>query len=233
MEYPDYPYPENTSTFPTQPEVLDYLHSYADNFGLKKHIKLSREVVRAVPIANDKWEVIVKNMRTKKFDTYIFDAIFVCNGHYAMPFIPQIDGAEDFQGKMMHSRDYRKATTFRSNCDQHCSFDEIKSINVTYFQIDKSVLVIGAASSGLDLTVQLSETADRVTLSRHKIRNETAEARDHRLRVFPPAVTQKDDVVRFTPTGAEFVDNSSQMFDVVIFATGIDRLTSLVFNFQF
>lgn len=89
------------------------------------------------------------------------------------------------------------------------------------FQPDQSVLVIGAGSSGLDATVQLAETAKSVTLSRHKIPDETPEAREHRLSVWPPTVIQKEDVARFTPTGAEFVDGSNQTFDTIIFATGI------------
>lgn len=84
---------------------------------------------------------------------------------------------------------------------------------------DQSILVIGGGVSGRDLVRQLSKTANRVTFSQHKIANETAKERT-RASWLSPNVILQDDVKRFTPTGAEFIDNSLQVFDVVIYATG-------------
>lgn len=49
----------------------------------------------------------------KIIETYIFDAIFVCNGHYFSTFIPHFDGIERFEGEQMHSHDYRCASAFK------------------------------------------------------------------------------------------------------------------------
>lgn len=66
----------------------------------------------------------------------------------------------------------------------------------------------------------LSKTANRITSSQRKRINETEEERAFHRRLLPPEVTLQDDVKRFTPNGAEFIDGSCEDFDAVIFATG-------------
>lgn len=112
MEFPDHHYPEGTIPFPPQAEVLKYIHSYADRFNLKKYIKFSHLVVRVLPIENGKWEIIVKNLPNNTFETRIYDAVFVANGHFSKPRFPNVPGADDFNGKLMHSHDYRRAEKF-------------------------------------------------------------------------------------------------------------------------
>lgn len=115
MEFPDFPYPEDTLVFPTQPDVLNYLHSYANRFDLKKHIKFNHSVVRVAPIEDDNWEIVVKNLRDGTFETNFFNAVFVANGHYSVPQIPKIAGSNEFKGKIIHSHDFRTAEAFRGN----------------------------------------------------------------------------------------------------------------------
>lgn len=116
MEYPDFHYPEDTLSFPPQSEVLNYLHSYANHFDLKKLIKFSHLVVRVAPVEQEKWEIVVKNLPNNTFETNIFDAVLICNGHYSDPQIPGIPGSEDFKGKIVHSHDFRTAEEFRGRC---------------------------------------------------------------------------------------------------------------------
>lgn len=112
MEFNGHPYPNGTKSYPPQADVLKYLHSYADRFEIKKHIKLSHLVIRVVPIENEKWEVIVKDLPNDKFHTLIYDVVFVANGHFASPRYPSIPGLDEFQGKLLHSHDYRSAEAF-------------------------------------------------------------------------------------------------------------------------
>lgn len=76
--------------------------------------------------------------------------------------------------------------------------------------------MIGGGVSGRDLVNHLSKTVSRVTLSQHKIPNKTTEI----LKSYSSRVTYRENVKRFTLNGAEFMDGSSQSFDVVIYATG-------------
>lgn len=189
MEFPGHSYPKDTISYPTQPHVFKYLHSYADRFSLKNYIKLNHLVIRVLPIENDKWEIIVKDLPNNSFKTLIYDAVFVCNGHFVTPRYPNIPGTNEFKGKIMHSHDYRTAKKFRG----------------------EKVLIVGGGPSGIDMVNQLSNTAIRVTLSQRKHLNSSE---------FPSNVILQEEVVRFTPTGAEFIDGTHQTFSVVILATG-------------
>lgn len=113
MEFLNHPHPNGTQSFQPQKDVLKYLRSYAERFDLNKYIKLSHLVVRVDPIENDKWNVTVRDLPNNKNITQIYDAVLVCNGHYFDPKYPKIEGTSEFKGRLMHSRDYRKASAFR------------------------------------------------------------------------------------------------------------------------
>lgn len=116
MEYSDFTYPENSISYVPQADVLNYLKSYADHFNVTEHIKFNHLVIRVLPIENDKWEVIVKDLPKNEFKTYIFDVVFVANGHSSTPITPHITGMEEFKGKMIHSHDYRSAEKYHGIC---------------------------------------------------------------------------------------------------------------------
>lgn len=117
MEYSGFLYPNDivnrNSSYLTRSEVLEYMHSFADHFNLTEHIKFNHLVLRVRPIENDRWEIITKDLPNDKYMTETFDAVFVCNGHYSEPNLPQIEGANAFKGKQIHSHDYRSTDPFR------------------------------------------------------------------------------------------------------------------------
>lgn len=112
MQFPDFPM-SNDISFPTHSDVLKYLHSYADHFDLNKNIKLNHLVYRVIPVENEKWEVIIKDLANNKFITKIYDSVFICNGHFFSPFIPQFEGTDQFRGNVIHSKNYRLSEAFR------------------------------------------------------------------------------------------------------------------------
>lgn len=87
-------------------------------------------------------------------------------------------------------------------------------------QIGEDILIIGHGNSGVDLVALLSNVASRVTSSQHRRVNETKEEHDKRRSLLPPHTILKENVKRFTPTGAEFIDGTHQAFSLIIFATG-------------
>lgn len=113
MEYPDHPYPKDTLSYPPQADVLKYLHSYADRFDLKKLMKFSHLIIRILPIENNGWEVIVKDLPNNKFESKMYDVVFICNGHFSTPRFPDLPGIDEFKGKIIHSHDYRDSEAFR------------------------------------------------------------------------------------------------------------------------
>lgn len=113
MQFLDFHLPNDVEPFPSQPEILKYLHAYADHFDLKRHIKLNHVVVRVRPIKNDRWEIIVHDLVNDKIITMQHDVVFVCNGHFFEPSIPNIEDADAFKGKLFHSHDFRSIDKFQ------------------------------------------------------------------------------------------------------------------------
>ncbi|KAG8039044.1 hypothetical protein G9C98_003351 [Cotesia typhae] len=143
-----------------------------------------------VPGSSTKWTVTVKNLETGVVAKEIFDAVMVCNGHYFEPSLPIIEGHDKFQGQQLHSHDYRVPETFAN----------------------KTVVVIGAGPSGMDLALEISSKAKQVILSHHN--------RDPIHTVFPENVIQKPDIKKIDETGLTFSNGEHQNVDVIFYCTG-------------
>lgn len=112
MEYADHVYAKNILPFPHRKDIWNYLNSYAIRFDVKKFIQFNRLVTNVTPIEGGKWKVFVKDLPNDKFESNVFDAVIVCNGHNSWPKIPVFDGIEEFSGKILHSHDFRNAATY-------------------------------------------------------------------------------------------------------------------------
>lgn len=147
MEYIDFPYPKNMQeSYLKQPEVLNYIHNYAEKFQLNDLIKFHRQVIDVKPIANGRWRVKIKNLPDNIEEVVDHDAIMICNGHYSLPFTPEVSGMEKFKGKIMHSSNFRRK----------------------YSYVGKKILVIGTGSSGTNISSILKDVANKVRKFRRK-----------------------------------------------------------------
>ena len=68
-----------------------------------------------------------------------YHIIPICR-HYSDPLLPEVPGMSEFEGKIMHSHDYREAQPFQG----------------------KTVLALGAGHSGIDIAIELAPFADKV-----------------------------------------------------------------------
>ncbi|KAL0123019.1 hypothetical protein PUN28_007568 [Cardiocondyla obscurior] len=149
MNFPDYITMEGLEpSCVSHQTVLNYLKNYAQHFNIYQHIQFGTKVEHVqLTLADncdqDKWLVQLKMIQTNKIELHCFDAIMVCNGHYFEPYIPSITGIESFPGIIMHSHAYRKPDEFSG----------------------KTVLILGAGSSGIDIGIDLSDQAAHVYLS--------------------------------------------------------------------
>lgn len=113
MEYPDHPYPSGIDSYPPSEVVLNYYQTFVAKFGLRDYIKFNHLVIRCQPIEDDRWELIVKDLPSNRFDTLTFDAVIVANGHHVTPRIPKLPGQNLFKGRVLHSHDYRTTEAFK------------------------------------------------------------------------------------------------------------------------
>ncbi|NWH73385.1 FMO1 monooxygenase, partial [Piaya cayana] len=145
--FSDFPYPEDFPVFLPNARLLDYLRHYAKHFSLQEHIRFGTTVISIRKHPNfattGQWDVVTE--ADGKQTSHIFDAIMVCSGNFSEPSLPLhcFPGIELFQGQYFHSRQYKHPDVFHG----------------------KRVLVVGMGNSGVDIAVEASRVAAKVTIS--------------------------------------------------------------------
>ncbi|ORX62821.1 FAD/NAD(P)-binding domain-containing protein [Hesseltinella vesiculosa] len=196
MQYRDFDFEANTPVFPSHTHVLAYLQRFAQTFDLAQHIRLDTHVVGASYQARQ-WTLTLRTADNALY-TETFDALVVATGHYSIPYIPSFPNLQALGRHGVtwsHSREYRQPEAFK----------------------DKTVLVVGSGSSGLDIVREGSRVAKRVF---HCVRS------DNRQSVQEHAqdrgnVQRVGLVDRILDNGhIQFVDGQAVQVDHVVFATG-------------
>lgn len=191
MCYPNEQFPENELSFVTADEVLKYYETFADKYKLKKYIKFNHEVVRVRPKDENQWEIIVKNLLSGNYETFNFDGVLICNGHFNSPSYPNYYTNSSCKIKQMHSHDYRYPEIFK----------------------DEKILVIGGNFSAVDIVQQTSKFASSVTWSHHL-------EHPPDLQAFGKNVSEKPDVMKLNENSVSFSDGSEDNFTLIIYCTG-------------
>lgn len=135
-EYPDFPMPRDYPDYPHHSQILEYLRSYAERFGLLPLIQFRGVVEQVSPLdesnARTQWEIRLEDGAHETVDVLI-----IANGHHTIPRIPEYP--ETFAGEWLHSAAYRSPDIFPG----------------------KRVLVVGGGNSGCDIVVEAAQFADR------------------------------------------------------------------------
>ena len=125
MQYSDQPFPAGLQLFPSRDSVTDYLDAYAKE--VHHLIQFSTQIidVRLKGGSNqDCWMVRYRDLLNKNTDKTEFDAVLVANGHFNVPYIPQIQGIsewnEKYPGIISHSKYFRVAETFTEKVRDFC-----------------------------------------------------------------------------------------------------------------
>lgn len=155
MQFREKPWTNVKESFITHRDVAEYLYEYERDFDLTKYISfdspvkqltvLSESSVSRVSPETEKWPRIRLEWEDgKQMKSEEFDAVLVCNGHYAKPSSPVLPGLEKyFDGEIVHSMSYDNPAEYAG----------------------KKVLCIGGRASGSDLAREISFHAERVYLS--------------------------------------------------------------------
>lgn len=60
-----------------------------------------------------RWEIRVE-YKDQTVKCHTFDAVMLCSGFYRGAYIPQVPGLDEFEGIVMHSREFRSGLKFRN-----------------------------------------------------------------------------------------------------------------------
>lgn len=91
-----------TRNFSPQPELLDYLRRWTDEFGLRQHICFEHEVIEAAWNEHTQaWDIAVSTPRGPELFTAT--DVVAAIGQFGIPSIPDLPGADEFDGTMFHT----------------------------------------------------------------------------------------------------------------------------------
>jgi cation diffusion facilitator CzcD-associated flavoprotein CzcO len=202
MGFQDLDWPQDSQIFPTHQTVLNYIDDYGKD--VQHLVQYETQVTNAEPTSNEpnsSWNVRTRDLRTNKEHEDIFDAVLVANGHFNVPYVPDIPGIREwnkrYPGAISHSKYFRRPEDFSG----------------------KNVIVVGNSASGADISNQIAPYCQQPLLWSNKsfsLYSASHGSNDPRRREVPP-------IARFLPQnrGVKFEDGSVvEDVDAVVFATG-------------
>jgi dimethylaniline monooxygenase (N-oxide forming) len=133
----DFPFAKGVAPYAHHTEMLGYLRSFADHFGVTERIRFSTTVTRVTPGPDGAGWII----ETSDGDTESYDSVIVATGHLHSPRLPELPGT--FDGTYVHSAAYREPLPYAG----------------------QRVCVIGLGNSACDIANDLSTVASRLVVS--------------------------------------------------------------------
>jgi len=222
---PGYAFPGDKKRYPSRDEVVDYLKTYAEKMQLP--IKHHMKVVRI-----HKQEQAF-HIETSSGEKYYSKNVIAATGSFQRPYMPVIDGHQDYQGHILHSSTYKNPDSFKG----------------------KSVIVVGRGNSAIQIGVELAPLAKTTlaTLRPVQFMPQTVLGRDlhfwlsvtgldgfpfwrfgvragtstsvidtgkYKEMISNGLPQQREMFMSFTSTGVVWADGQMEDVDAVIFSTG-------------
>ncbi|KAI0006652.1 hypothetical protein F4779DRAFT_555084 [Xylariaceae sp. FL0662B] len=179
-----------------------YVESLIERRGYHDLISYSTTVERAEKVGEE-WKVTLRKEGENSDYWWVewFDAVVVASGHYAVPYIPQIQGLQEFEkaqpGSVIHSKHFRGRQAYHG----------------------KRVVVVGASVSAADIAYDLVNAAllpvYAVVIGHNFNSYFGDEAFNH------PSIDKRPSISQVDGQTVHFVDGSSVPdVDSIIFGTG-------------
>ena len=137
LEFADYSFEEHfgkqIASYPPRAVLFDYIQGRVNKTNVRDWIRF-RTPVRSVEWDKDnsQFKVSVHDLVKDERYTEVFDNVVVASGHFSTPNVPEFDGLDRFNGRVMHAHDFRDAVEFK----------------------DKRLLLIGTSYSAEDIGSQ-------------------------------------------------------------------------------
>lgn len=137
LEFADYTFEEHFGqaipSYPPREVLWDYIKGRVEKTVVRDWCRF-RTPVRMVTFdeSTQKFTVTAHDLRQQTSYSEEFDHVVVATGHFSTPNIPQFEGFNTFNGRILHSHDFRDAMEFK----------------------DKDILIIGTSYSAEDIGSQ-------------------------------------------------------------------------------
>lgn len=99
--------------------VRDFVQGLVNRNGYQDFVSYRTTVERAEKVG-DEWKLTLRKEGDEGDDWWVeyFDAVVVATGHYWVPYVPHIEGLEEFEkdrpGSVIHSKHFRGRDHFRN-----------------------------------------------------------------------------------------------------------------------
>lgn len=137
LEFADYTFEEhfgtNIASYPPRAVLFDYIKGRVEKAGVRDWIRF-RSPVRRVEYCEDdgNFRVVAEDLASGSETDENFDHVVVASGHFSTPNVPEFEGFDTFNGRILHAHDFRDAREF----------------------IDQDILIIGTSYSAEDIGSQ-------------------------------------------------------------------------------
>ncbi len=195
LEFADYTFEKHFGraipSYPPRAVLTDYVKGRVEASGVRKWCKFNHSAHWVSYLEDrDIFCVTVRNLENDTLETEEFDYVVVTSGHFSIPNVPQFDGFHTFNGRILHSHDFRDALEFEG----------------------MDLLVIGTSYSAEDIASQCHKYGARSITISHR----TAPTGFH----WPDSFEEVPLLTHVDGETAYFKDGSSKRIDAIILCTG-------------
>lgn len=110
--FSDLSYPDDASIYPSHQQVRQYLETYKRRFDLDPFIRLNSRVLNVQEASDNRYEVTWESSGQSQ-QSAIFQRVIIASGRFNRPYVPKMEGLEDFKGTVMHAFHYRSSDKYK------------------------------------------------------------------------------------------------------------------------
>ncbi|MEH6387239.1 NAD(P)-binding domain-containing protein [Pseudomonas profundi] len=195
LEFADYTFEEHfgkpIASYPPREVLWDYIKGRVEKADVRKYIRFNCPV-RQITYSEDteQFTVVAHDHEADVVTTEIYDHVIVASGHFSTPNVPEFEGFERFNGRILHAHDFRDALEFRG----------------------LDVLLVGSSYSAEDIGSQCYKYGARSITTSYRTRPMGFE--------FPDNWEEKPLLLRVDGNTAYFKDGTSRRIDAIVLCTG-------------
>ena len=195
LEFADYTFDEHfgrpIASYPPREVLWDYIKGRVQKAGVRPWVRFRTPVRNAVySDETGRFTVTADDLRNGGSTIEEFDHVVVATGHFSTPNIPEFPGFEGFNGRILHSHDFRDAMEFKG----------------------KDILVIGTSYSAEDIGSQCYKYGAKSITSSYRTRPMGFN--------WPTNWEEKPLLQRVENRTAYFKDGTAKEIDAIILCTG-------------
>ena len=195
LEFADYSFEEHfgkpISSYPPRAVLWDYIKGRVEKARVRPWVRFN------TPVRMIEWDEGRKQFRVTAHErvadrmySEMFDRVIVASGHFSVPYVPEFEGTGTFNGRVMHSHDFRDALEFKG----------------------QDVLIVGRSYSAEDIGSQCWKYGAKSVTTSYRSRPMGFK--------WPERFEERPLLQKLVGKSAHFKDGSRKDVDAVILCTG-------------